>query len=55
MKVFFDAEIPTSTTRRRQDTQEQQVEELVKDGKAFSAREIFQNGGKMCITDEAVC
>ena len=51
---IFDAEIPTATTLRRKETQEEQVKALVDRKGGFSASAIYTNIGTMCVTSGAV-
>ena len=46
---IFDAEIPTATKLRRNDTEEDQVKALVTQKGGFSASEIYTNIGTICI------
>ena len=51
---IFDVNIPQAYKAQRKDTEEQQVEELVKKGATFSASGIFMNTGSMLITSDAL-
>ena len=51
---IFDAEIPTATTLRRKETDDEQVKALVDRKGGFSASAIYTNIGTMCVTSSAV-
>ena len=51
---IFDAEIPTATTLRRKETEDEQVKALVDRKGGFSASAIYTNIGTMCVTTSAV-
>ena len=51
---IFDAEIPTATTLRRKETEDEQVKALVDRKGGFSASAIYTNIGTMCVTSSAI-
>ena len=51
---IFDAEIPTATTLRRKETQEEQVKALVDRKGGFSVSAIYTNIGTMYVISSAV-
>ena len=51
---IFDVDIPHAYKAERKDTEEEQVEQLVKKGATFSASGIFMNTGSMLITSDAL-
>ena len=51
---IFDSEIPTATTLRRKEIQDEQVKALVDSKGRFSASAICTNIGTMCVTSSAV-
>ena len=51
---IFDAEIPTATTLRRKETEDEQVKALVDRKGGFLASSIYTIIGTMCVTSSAV-